>query len=137
MLVRRFPAPHWRDSGVGHFMMNLVFRSRIEKKSRRIGVPIRFARNHHSKRGTVAQGRRADYQGKKNQLLDMGITGARRGITALTALNRKAIFAASLQTRCIGRINFRKASVNHGDGVGRCRENVSPFTFVLLRKTYT
>ena len=24
--------------------------------------------------------------------------------------------------------------VNHGDGVGRCGENVSPFTFVLLKK---
>ena len=41
------------------------------------------------------------------------------------------------QTRCIGRINFCKARVNHGDGVGRCRKNVSAFTLVLLRKTYT
>ena len=24
--------------------------------------------------------------------------------------------------------------MNHGDGVGRCGENVSPFAFVLLKK---
>jgi hypothetical protein len=30
----------------------------------------------------------------------------------------------------------RLLAMNHGDGVGRCGENVSPFTFVLLKKTY-
>ena len=35
-----------------------------------------------------------------------------------------------------GRASFVKPG-EPGDGVGRCGENVSPFAFVLLKKTYT